>query len=155
MIVGVDQTIEHVRKIVSELRPSILDEMGLAAALEWQISQIQERTGIRAIFECNTEDIHLPPDSAAALFRVVQEALTNVVRHADAHEVRVAVKLAAGILRIAITDNGKGISHPQINNRKSFGIVGMRERVHRLGGEFNIFSGPGRGTRLESEALIE
>ena len=85
----------------------------------------------------------------------MQEALTNVVRHADAHEIRVAVKSAGGVLRIAITDNGKGIGHPQINDRKSFGIVGMKERVHRIGGEFNIFSGPGRGTRLEIAAPIK
>ncbi len=149
MISDVDQTIECVRKIVSELRPSILDEMGLTAALEWQVSQFQQRTGICSSFECSSEDFKLSPDSAAALFRVVQEAMTNIVRHANAREARVALKPSRGVLRIAITDDGKGLSRQQINNRKSFGIVGMRERVHRIGGEFNIFSGPGKGTRLE------
>jgi PAS domain S-box-containing protein len=149
MIAEVDLTIERVRKIVSELRPSILDELGLTAALEWQVSQFQERTGIRGIFESNNENFRLGADTAAALFRVVQEALTNVVRHADARQVRVSLKSAGRVLRIAITDNGKGIAPRQINDRKSFGIVGMRERVHRIGGEFNIFSGQGRGTRLE------
>jgi PAS domain S-box-containing protein len=155
MIADVDQTIGHVRKIVSELRPSILDEMGLCAALEWQIGQFQQRTGIRGIFESTSEDFDLPPNTAAALFRVVQEALTNVVRHAGARQVRVALKPARGILRIAVSDDGKGLPRGQINDRKSFGIVGMRERVHRIGGEFNIFSGPGRGTRLEIAAPLK
>ena len=89
------------------------------------------------------------PDAAAALFRVVQEALTNVVRHADARHVRIALTSSGRLLRIAIADDGKGVARHEIQNRKSFGIVGMRERVHRIGGEFNIFSVPGRGTRLE------
>jgi PAS domain S-box-containing protein len=155
MIGDVDQTIQHVRKIVSELRPSILDEMGLTAALEWQVSQFQDRTGIRSVFECSSGDLKLLPDTAAALFRVVQEALTNVVRHSGARIVRVALGIGGGILRIAITDDGKGISHTEINDRKSFGIVGMRERVHRIGGELHIFSGPGRGTRLEIAAPLK
>ena len=155
MIGYVDQTIDQVRTLVSELRPSILDEMGLPAAVEWQLSQFQERTGIRGIFESSAEEFTLPPDVAAALFRVVQEGLTNVMRHAGARQVRVSLKAAGGVLRIAITDNGKGISRQQLNDRRSFGIVGMRERVHRLGGEFNIFSGPGRGTRLEIAAPLK
>jgi signal transduction histidine kinase len=155
MIRDVDQTIERFRRIVSELRPSILDEMGLTAALEWQVAQIQQRTGIRCIFETTKEDFNLPPDTAAALFRVVQEALTNVVRHAGARQVRVTLRPAADILRIAITDDGKGLARNQVDDRKSFGIVGMRERVHRIGGEFKIFSGPGRGTRLEIAAPLK
>jgi len=155
MISDVDQTIEHVRRIVSELRPSILDEMGLTAALEWHVSQFQERTGIRGVFECRSDNVNLPQDTAAALFRVVQEALTNVMRHANARQVRVAMKSAGRVLRIVITDDGKGLSRQQMSDLKSFGIVGMRERVHRIGGEFNIFSGPGRGTRLEIVAPIQ
>ena len=154
MIAHVDQTIEHVRRIVSELRPSLLDEMGLPAALDWHVTQFQERTGIRSTFESGIDDLKLTPDTAAALFRVVQEALTNVVRHARARQVRVSLKSGAGVLRIAITDDGRGLDRHQINDRKSFGIVGMRERVHRIGGEFNIFSGPGRGTRLEIAAPL-
>jgi PAS domain S-box-containing protein len=92
-IIGhVDQTIDRVRKIVSELRPSILDDMGLPAALEWQVSEFRKRTGIDATFESSTEDFNLPGDVAAALFRVVQEALTNVMRHAGARVVRVLMK---------------------------------------------------------------
>jgi PAS domain S-box-containing protein len=155
MISDVDQTIERVRKIVSELRPSILDELGLIAALEWQVSQFQQRTGIRGIFESKSEEVNLPPDTAAALFRVVQEALTNIMRHAAAREVRVAFKSGGGVLRIAITDDGKGLKRQQINDLRSFGIVGMRERVHGIGGEFNIVSKSGRGTRLEITAPLK
>jgi len=79
----------------------------------------------------------------------VQEALTNVMRHARAKEVCVRLLSEDGFLRISIADNGRGITRPQIHHRKSFGLVGMRERVHRIGGQFNIFSLPGRGTRLE------
>src|SRR5262249_51466534 len=118
MIQDVDQTIERVRKIVSELRPSILDELGLTAALEWQVAQFQERTGIRGKFDCSCEEFNLPPDTAAALFRVVQEALTNVVRHARARHVRVSLKSGGGVLRIAITDDGRGLSREKVNDRQ-------------------------------------
>ena len=151
MITYVDQTIERVRRIVSELRPSILDELGLIAAIEWQLAQFQERTGIRGKFESNAEPgkFESNPDVTAALFRVVQEALTNVMRHAGATEVSIKLKDADHCLRIAISDNGRGITHEQINDRRSFGIVGMRERIHRIGGTINIYAPPGRGTRLE------
>ena len=151
MIAHVDQTIETVRKIVTELRPSILDEIGLPAAIEWQLSQFQERTGIRGIFESShgSDTFELSCDVGAALFRVVQEALTNIVRHAGATEVRIGMKSLGNVLTISITDNGRGITRQQINDPRSFGIVGMKERVHRIGGQFNIYSSPGRGTRIE------
>jgi PAS domain S-box-containing protein len=155
MIGQVDHTIERVRKIVSELRPSILDELGLTAAIEWQVSQFQERTGIRGIVKSNAEGLDLRPDIAAALFRVVQEALTNIVRHSNATEVRVSLKGAPRQLRIFVADNGKGITREEIADRKSFGIIGMSERVHRIGGNFNIYSVPGRGTRLEISAPLK
>src|SRR5213592_3167823 len=88
MIAEVDQTIQKVRQIVTELRPSILDELGLSAAIEWQLSEFQERTGIRGIFESSSETLNLSRDVGAALFRVVQEGLTNVMRHAGATEVQ-------------------------------------------------------------------
>jgi PAS domain S-box-containing protein len=149
MIAHVDVTIQAVRAIVTELRPSILDEIGLPEAIEWQLSQFQGKTGIRCIFESHLGPLNLSREVAAALFRVVQEALTNVVRHAKATVVRVEVKPAGGLLLISITDNGKGITPQEMNDRRAFGIVGMKERVHRVGGQFNIDSSPGRGTRIE------
>jgi len=155
MIAEVDQTIERVRQIVTELRPSILDELGLSAAIEWQLAQFQERTRIRGIFESSSETLNLSRDIAAALFRVVQEALTNVMRHAIATVVRIAVKSTRDVLSISIADNGKGITRQQIDDPKSFGLVGMTERVHRVGGQFNIYSSPGRGTRIEISAPLK
>jgi PAS domain S-box-containing protein len=151
MIAHVDETIERVRRISSELRPSILDDLGLAAAIEWQLSEFQKRTDIRAQIVSDAENVRLARDAEAATFRVVQEALTNVIRHAEATRVGVVVRSEHGLLRISIEDNGKGITEEQINSAKSLGIVGMRERIARLGGKFNILSGPGKGTRLEIE----
>ncbi len=155
MIAEVDQTIQKVRQIVTELRPSILDELGLSAAIEWQLSEFQERTGIRGIFESSSEALNLSRDVGAALFRVVQEGLTNVMRHAGATEVRIGIKSAKDVLSILIIDNGKGITRQQISNPKSFGIVGMKERVHRVGGQLNIYSSPGRGTRIEISTPLQ
>jgi signal transduction histidine kinase len=155
MIVDVDQTIKRVRNIISKLRPPILDELGLAAALEWQVSQFQERTGIRGSFEFDTDDLQLSNESSAALFRIVQEALTNVVRHAEASEVRVILETVGGHLHIAIADDGKGVAHDQMDGRQSFGIVGMRERLHRIRGNFKIFSLPGQGTRIEISVPLD
>jgi len=155
MIAEVDQTIEKVREIVTELRPSILDEFGLSEAIEWQLSQFQERTGVRGIFESSSETLNLSREVGAALFRVVQEALTNVMRHAGAAEVRIAIRSTEDLLSISIADNGKGITREQIDNPKSFGIVGMKERVHRAGGQLNIYSSPGRGTRIEISTPVK
>jgi len=88
-------------------------------------------------------------EASAATFRVVQEALTNVVRHAKATRVRVRLKSQEHTLAISIEDNGKGITEAQITDVKSLGIVGMKERIARIGGEFNIFSEPDKGTRLD------
>ena len=96
-----------------------------------------------------SDTFELSRDVGAALFRVVQEALTNIVRHAGATEVRIGMKSLGNVLTISITDNGRGITRQQINDPRSFGIVGMKERVHRIGGQFNIYSSPGRGTRIE------
>jgi len=155
MITHVDQTIETVRKIVTELRPSILDELGLIAAIEWQLSQFQGRAGIRTIFESDSDSLNLSRDVAVALFRIVQEALTNVMRHAGATKVRIAIRSIADRLVISVTDNGKGITRQQINDPRSFGIMGMNERVHRIGGQLNIYSSPGRGTRIEISSPLK
>src|SRR5438128_7691826 len=103
----------------------------------------------------SSEALNLSRDVGAALFRVVQEGLTNVMRHAGATEVRIGIKSAKDVLSILIIDNGKGITKQQISNPKSFGIVGMKERVHRVGGQLNIYSSPGRGTRIEISTPLQ
>ena len=97
----------------------------------------------------NADSAKLPKEAVTATFRVVQEALTNVIRHAEATSVRVTLKSGNHALRISVEDNGKGMTQEQMNNMKSLGIVGMKERISRLGGEFNIVSEPGKGTRLD------
>src|SRR5262249_9764365 len=136
-------------RIASELRPSILDDLGLVAAIEWQVSQFKKRTGIRTEVVSNGDGVTLPGEASGAVFRVVQEALTNVMRHANATKLRITLDRLSHALRIVIVDNGKGMTHSQETDLKSLGVVGMKERISRLGGELNIFSEPGKGTRLD------
>jgi PAS domain S-box-containing protein len=145
----VDHTIDRMRKIVSELRPTILDDLGLIAAIEWQVKEFQKRTGIRSRMRSNVEDADIAADKAAAVFRVVQEALTNVMRHAKAKSVCVDLKKENGLLKVTVSDDGLGIKDATVKDFKSLGIVGMRERVLRIGGKFKIESIPKSGTRVE------
>ena len=149
MIGQVDETIDCVRRIASELRPAILDDLGLVAAIEWQVAQFRKRTNIRTKIVSNTDGLSLPSDASATVFRVVQEALTNIIRHAKATTVRVTLSSKPHALEISIVDNGIGFSRNPQRDLKSLGIVGMKERVSRLGGQFHILSGPGKGTRLD------
>lgn len=149
MLLYVDETIERVRRIASELRPSILDDLGLLPAIEWQVEEFQKRTGIRCKLQSNAEKVVFSPEASAALFRVVQEALTNVVRHAAASSAQVDLTSDGRDLRMSITDDGKGITEERINDLRSLGIVGMKERISRVGGEFRIRSQRGQGTRIE------
>jgi signal transduction histidine kinase len=149
MIGHVDETIECVRRIASELRPAVLDDLGLVAAIEWQVAQFRKRTNIRTRIVSNTDGMFVPPDASSTVFRVVQEALTNIIRHAKATTVRVTLNYKPYVLEISIVDNGIGFKRSPQRDLKSLGIIGMKERVSRLGGQFNIFSEPGKGTRLD------
>jgi PAS domain S-box-containing protein len=145
----VDDTIRRVRRIASELRPSILDDLGLMPAIEWQLSEFKNRSGIRCVLRSNVDSERFDPESSAAIFRVIQEALTNIMRHAAASMVHVGFRRTDKLLRLTITDNGRGITEDEINNPKSLGVVGMKERVARIGGDFKIQSRRQGGTRIE------
>jgi PAS domain S-box-containing protein len=149
MMAHVDNTIETMRKIVSDLRPAILDDLGLIPAIEWQVKEFQKRTGIRTQLRSNVQEADITPERSAAVFRVVQEALTNVMRHAKAKTVQVGLKKDKGVLKISVSDDGEGMTVDSITDLKSLGIVGMRERILRIGGDFKIHSNPGSGTRVE------
>jgi PAS domain S-box-containing protein len=149
MIADVDNTIERVRRISSELRPAILDDLGLIPAIEWQVTQFRKRTRIRVEFVCNQENVDISSNVAAGVFRVIQEALTNIMRHAEATSVSVKLEKVPHAIYISVADNGKGMPQHQENDLKALGIVGMEERITRLGGHFRIFSEPGRGTRVD------
>jgi signal transduction histidine kinase len=144
----VDQTIQSVRKIASELRPAVLDALGLVAAVEWAAEEFEGRTGIKCRLDLPQEDLVIDQERATALFRICQETLTNVVRHAGATEVRVRLAKEEGSLTLRIRDNGKGIDAEQLSSSRSLGILGMRERALLLGGELDISGAPGKGTTV-------
>ena len=148
MVEQIDGTIKAVQRIVSELRPSVLDDLGLVAAIEWQCQNFQRLTGIDCTCATTAEDIEMEPERATAVFRICQEALTNVTRHARATAVRVSLKEEGGSLLLSVSDNGKGIADHSIRDPQSFGLIGMRERAALLGGEVTITRGPEHGTTI-------
>jgi PAS domain S-box-containing protein len=151
----IDHTVRSVRRICSELRPGLLDDFGLSAAIEWQAAEFGKRTGIVCDISSDPADIVLDNDRSIAIFRIFQEALTNIARHAHATHVAVSLKEAPGIFRMTVTDDGKGLGEGDMSESKSFGLMGMRERAHDLGGEFRISSGPEAGTVIELEIPTE
>jgi PAS domain S-box-containing protein len=134
----IDMNIQTVKRISAELRPGLLDDLGLTAALEWQAEEFRKRTGIKCGVLIRPDDIELDRDLATAIFRIFQETLTNVVRHAKADKVRVSLKRNEDTLAFQVRDNGRGISERQISSPKSIGLIGMRERVHFFGGTMEI-----------------
>jgi signal transduction histidine kinase len=145
----IDSTIQMVRRIATELRPGILDHLGLAAALEWQANEFQTRTGIQCEVHASLNEPDLPPDLNTTFFRIFQETLTNIIRHAGATRVAVELKEKDGSVVLEVRDNGRGISRAEITKTKSMGLLGMRERAALLGGEFKIGrAAKGEGTRV-------
>jgi signal transduction histidine kinase len=147
----VDETIRSVKRICNELRPGILDHLGIVAALEWQSEEFQKRTGALCIFVSEDEDIEVDKDRATTIFRIVQEALTNVTRHAGAGEVKIRLGKAGNDIVVEIADNGRGITSEQRVKRNSFGLLGMRERVYQWGGEIEITGRKNKGTTVKAK----
>ncbi len=143
----IDDTIKAARAIASDLRPAVLD-LGLVAAIEWQVQEFRRRTGIACTLKLGDEHITLDNERATAVFRIVQESLTNIFRHAGASKVQLTMGLNRDMLQVQVTDNGGGMSKEALKKARSFGIAGMRERALLLGGEMEISSRPGRGTKL-------
>ena len=143
---AVNRIIRTVRKIATDLRPGILDELGVAAAIEWMAKDFQNRTGIGCKVAIQGGDKISDTVRATAIFRIVQEALTNVMRHAAASRVNVSLKKKDHTLIVEVRDNGIGIIEGRITGPKSFGLIGIRERVRLLGGEAVIRGKPGEGT---------
>jgi PAS domain S-box-containing protein len=144
----VDESIQTVRRISTELRPGILDDLGLVAALEWAGEDFQARTGTTCRLDLPVDDIAVNPEPATAIFRIFQETLTNVARHADATAVEVRLSKEDSDLTLEVHDNGKGIPEDKLSNGESLGILGMRERTLLLGGELTISGPPGNGTTV-------
>ena len=144
----IDEAIESIRKIATELRPGILDDLGLAAAVEWVAQGFASRTGTTCTLDLPAGDLAIEPQTATALFRILQEALTNIARHAEATEVSVRLAEGDGGLFLEVRDNGKGFSEAHLTPGGSLGILGMRERALLLGGQLAIRSSPGDGAAV-------
>jgi len=144
----VDDTIRTVRKISTGLRPEVLDDMGLVAAIVWQTTEFQKRAGVRCITSLPPDIVPLDGDLATTVFRIFQELLTNVARHAHATRVDVELRQTEGRLVLEVTDNGVGILDGDANHTASLGLLGMQERARRLGGSVDILSARGAGTRV-------
>jgi len=148
MSAHIDSTIQTVRRISTELRPGILDDLGLVPALEWQAAEFQKRNGIKCEVVSEVAEPILEEELNTAFFRIFQESLTNVVRHANATRVDVRLWEQDGNLLMEIRDNGRGISESDWTNTRSIGVLGMRERASLLGGELTITGVPEQGTTV-------
>jgi len=148
MMEVIDATLNAVLRISSELRPTILDDLGLLEAIEWQAQQFEARTGIDCQIDSFVENVDLTREKATAVFRVLQEALTNVLRHAHATRVNITIGEEEGEFAFEIRDNGRGITEDEINGSRSLGLIGMRERAHLAGGRIEIIGIGARGTLL-------
>jgi signal transduction histidine kinase len=144
----IDQMMASVHRIQTELRPPVLDVLGLVAAIDWQARQFESRTGIRCRFTPSSEDVRVAPDTSTAVFRIVQEALANIVQHAAAHAVEIGLQIAGDTLTLTVRDDGRGITEADLDRQPSLGITGMRERARLLGGRFTVTGRPGEGTTL-------
>ncbi len=150
----VDGTIQTVRRVASQLRPGLLDDLGLVAALEWQAGEFQARTGIACSLNLPDNITELSQDQATAMFRVFQETLTNIARHAQATRVRIALKEHPDGIQLTVRDNGIGITADQLADQRSLGLTGMRERIQAFGGTLEFKSAPGKGTTVRAKIPV-
>ncbi|MGH7517903.1 MAG: PAS domain-containing sensor histidine kinase [Gemmatimonadales bacterium] len=144
----IDGTIDTVRRIATELRPSVLDHLGLVAAVEWQAQEFEKRTGITVRLELSSAHPAVDDARATTVFRILQESLTNVARHAGATRVEIALALGPDTVTLQVADDGRGISEAERTALRSLGLVGIRERAIACGGECTVEGRPGQGTRV-------
>ena len=146
----IDETIGLVRRLATELRPGLLDDLGLAAAIEWQAQEFQARTGITCTASIAADVAAIEPSRATALYRILQEALTNVVRHAAAQRVAITLTAEAGSLCLEVRDDGCGIDQEHRPSSRSLGLLGMQERARAVGGDVRVTRAEPRGTVVEA-----
>ena len=133
----------------------MLDDLGLVPAVEWLVQKFTERNGIPCELAIGAPDLELQDPHASAVFRIVQESLTNAARHAQASRIEVSIDLSDGAVALKVRDNGRGFSPDDPRKPGSFGLMGLRERAYLLGGEVNITSAPGQGTSIEVRIPLE
>jgi two-component system, NarL family, sensor histidine kinase UhpB len=146
MLALLDDTIDSVRRIAGQLRPPVLEDLGLGPALESLLERFLRKSGLEVDLQAETAEV--PPAARRALYRIVQEALTNVVRHAGARKVRVRLESSPEQVVMEIADDGRGIPPGMIHDPHSLGLVGMRERAAALGADFEVVAGPTGGTTV-------
>ena len=147
-----EQTLRSVRSLAMGLRPSMLDDLGLGPALEWQAREFSRRTGIPVEVSREGELDDLPEAHRTCLYRAVQESLTNCARHAQAHQIRIAANSDHGRLSLIVQDDGRGMPAAILNKREAYGtlgLLGIEERVKELAGKLEVYSRPGKGTLLK------
>jgi PAS domain S-box-containing protein len=143
-----DATVKSVRRISSELRPNLLHNLGLVAAMEWHLNEFEKRSGIEVIFNKSKKELKLPDSIKNGLFRIFQESLTNISRHANANTIKVAINQKNQKITLSIEDDGQGFEIEKIATKQTFGILGMKERSQMMGGNYEIRSRPGKGTTV-------
>ena len=151
----IDQSVESVQKISAKLRPTILDELGLIAAIEWQAEEFEKLTNINCSVVLPKEELNLTTEKSTALFRIFQEALTNIARHSEAKKVSISLLTENSALHLEIFDDGKGITSEQLKDFKSLGLRGMEERAMIFGGQVTFDSIIGKGTKVKVEIPID
>jgi PAS domain S-box-containing protein len=144
----IDDTVKNVRRIATQLRPSMLDDLGLLSAMEWQSDEFQKRFHIKSDIETNLGNVKINPEKSTAIFRIFQESLTNVLRHSKATAVNTLLTIEDDVLVMSITDNGIGFNETEINKKQSLGILGMKERTIMLGGSYQISSKENEGVMV-------
>lgn len=149
MSTHIDTTIRSIRRIATELRPAVLDDFGLIAAIEWQVREFERKTEIKCSLVVTGDDFEFDNETSTAIFRIVQEALTNVTRHANAKNVDIVIDVTDDGFRMKIADDGQGFDTDDSQNTRSLGILGMQERSLLVGGELWITSDPESGTVVE------
>jgi signal transduction histidine kinase len=145
---ALDQGIDLKRRVVEDLRPTLLDTMGLVAALRWQVEESCRRAGLHCRVRFPADEPAFGRAAAITLFRIVQEALTNVIKHARANEVRISLAFEGDDVVLRVDDDGIGSTKPDLGRPRAHGIAGMRHHVHALGGRLQITTAPGAGVRI-------
>jgi PAS domain S-box-containing protein len=145
----VEMTMETVKRIYMDLRPGMLDHLGLAVAIDWLAQDFQKRTGIKCAVSIDPEELRLDADMSFSIYRIVQETLTNISRHAEASRVTISLKQSAERVELVVRDNGKGITQEQLAKPNSYGLLGIRERAYHWGGEALISGRRGQGTTVK------
>lgn len=152
---SIDIIINKVRKISTDLRPDILDKLGLIEAIEWHAGEFEKRSGIKCVTHLVEEEPELSNERAITIFRILQETLTNAARHSGATEMCIELNVVNDVLVLAVTDNGRGITKEESNKGSSLGILGMKERIMLLGGNWDIKGEKGKGTTIKMKLPVK